>query len=270
MKHLFTLFLSLAFSISAYAAGLSAHRYPNESYEHAKNRHLFNRNLSLKGHRFEAGMKPLVRHISAERARKPLKNLNLNDIPDVGSYPDLVREFQYVRDSRFLATNDPNFPRRLTWMYPDDGCYARAEVAKHELEKHNFPAPKKVFVFGNLYASSKNSTTGFVQWWYHVAVTYRAGNDVYIFDPALEPQRPLTMTEWNKLVGGEQNEVQYSVCDHNTYEPSWDCYTPAPLDPSITYREQKGFLEYEWQRLLDLQRNPTRELGDFPPWLSRQ
>ena len=230
MKNLFVLFLSLAFSISAQAVGLSAHRYQNETYEQAKNRHIFNRNLGVDAGDIRPSLDPLARHVSAERARKPMKNLNLSDIPDVGSYPDLEREFQYIRDSRFLATNDPQFPRRLTWMYPDDGCYARAEVAKHELEKHNFPAPKKLFVFGNLYAASKNSTTGFVQWWYHVAVTYRVGNDVYVFDPALEPQRPLKINEWNKLVGGEQNEVQYSICSSNTYDPSLDCYTPALLE----------------------------------------
>jgi hypothetical protein len=155
-------------------------------------------------------------------------------------------------------------------MYPDDGCYARAEVAKHELEKNNFPAPKKLFVFGNLYAASKNSKTGFVQWWYHVAVTYRVGNDVYVFDPAIEPQRPLKLNEWNQLVGGEQNDTQFSICAPNTYDPSSDCYGPALLDPSSAYKEQKGFLGYEWQRLLDLKRDPKMELGDYPPWLSRQ
>jgi hypothetical protein len=31
--------------------------------------------------------------------------------------------------------------------------------------------------------------------------------------------------------------------------------------------QQKYFLEYEWERLIDLGRKPELELGDSPPWL---
>ncbi|WP_413612853.1 protein-glutamine glutaminase family protein [Bdellovibrio sp. HCB-110] len=266
MKFLFALLLSLGLSATALAKGLSSHRSPDENYETARNRHFFFQTFNFP---FPDSPKAdtTTRYVSAERAKKPLKSLDIKEIPDVGSYSDLENEFFYVRDTRFLTTQDRNFPRRLTWMYPDDGCYARAEIAKYELENHHFPAPKKVFVFGNLSAPSSNSPTGSVQWWYHVAVTYRVGPEVYVFDPSLEPQRPLKLAEWNKLVGGENTHVQYSVCDHETYDPSGDCYHPTPLSRDEAYYEQKSFLQYEWDRIVELKRNPEQELGNNPPWL---
>ncbi len=264
MKIFFSVVLFLGLSISSFASGLSAHRKPNESYEVARDRHTFNQSFTLPNQSADS----LGRYISAERAKKPLKQLDITHIPDVGSYPDLEREFFYVRDTRFIKTNNANFPRRLTWMYPDDGCYARAELAKNELNAHNFPEPKKLFVFGSLHAPSKNSETGYVQWWYHVAVTYRVGADVYVFDPAIEPLHPLKISEWNRLVGGESSQVQYSICDQNTYDPSNDCNQPTPVSIEMSLQEQKQFLSAEWDRLLDLHRNPEKELGDSPPWLS--
>ncbi|MEK2647239.1 protein-glutamine glutaminase family protein [Bdellovibrio sp. BCCA] len=269
MKFLFALLLSLGLSSSVFAKGLSSHRHANETYETARNRHFFGKTFDVPFQMQDMSADAATRFVSAERAKKPLKNLDIKEIPDVGSYADMENQFFYVRDTRFLTTQDKNFPRRLTWMYPDDGCYARAEVAKFELENHNFPAPKKVFVFGNLSALSDNSPTGSVQWWYHVAVSYRVGADVYIFDPALEPQRPLKLAEWNKLVGGDNAYVQYSICDHETYDPSGDCYHPTPQSKNDAYYEQKSFLQYEWDRIVELKRNPEEELGNNPPWLNK-
>lgn len=264
MKLFCSVVLFLGLSISAFASGLSAHRKHNETYEAARDRHTFNQSFTIPNQ----GADSLGRYVSAERAKKPLRQLDITQIPDVGSYSDLEREFFYVRDTRFIKTNNASFPRRLTWMYPDDGCYARAELAKNELSAHNFPEPRKLFVFGNLHAPSKNSETGFVQWWYHVAVTYRVGADVYVFDPAIEPMHPLKISEWNRLVGGENSQVQYSICDQNTYDPSNDCNQPTPVSFEMSLHEQKQFLGAEWDRLLDLSRNPEKELGDSPPWLS--
>lgn len=264
MKVFFNVVLFLCLSISSFASGLSAHRKAHESYEDARRRHTFSQSFTIPNQAADS----LGRYVSAERAKRPLKNLDITLIPDVGSYPDLEREFFYVRDTRFINTNDTSFPRRLTWMYPDDGCYARAELAKNELKAHNFPEPKKLFVFGSLYAPSKNSATGYVQWWYHVAVTYRVGADVYVFDPAIEPLRPLKISEWNRLVGGENSQVQYSICNPNTYDPANDCIQPNPVSGEVSLGEQKQFLGAEWDRLLHLKRNPEKELGDSPPWLS--
>lgn len=268
MRSFIIIFLSLFFSGHVFAErlGTSAVRNTDETYEAARNRHLFEATFRVTGPRLK--QRSINRAITAERAKKSLINLNLTEIPDVGSYADLENQFKYVRDTRFIETKDPSFPRRLTWLYPDDGCYARAEMAKLELMKQNFPAPKKLFVFGNLYAQSGNSPSGGVQWWYHVAVTYRVGADVYVIDPALEPARPLKLMEWNALVNGESTRVQYSICAAETYDPTSDCYGSEELPADETLREQRSFLQDEWNRLLELNRLPEKELGDLPPWLT--
>lgn len=260
-------FLFLLLPINSIAKGLSPIRLSHENYEQALLRHKFYKNFEVSPSKFR--LRSTSSHsLTAESAKKPLKDLNTQEIPDVGSYADLENQFFYIRDTRFLTTRFPDFPRRLTWLYPDDGCYARAEVAKFELEKHNFPAPKKIFVFGNLYAATDNSPSGAVSWWYHVAVTYRVGAEVYVFDPAIEPKHPLTLTQWNSHIGGDHRSVKYSICDKETYDPSSDCINPTPLPEDEAYYEQKTFLQYEWDRIIQLQRDPKKELGDSPPWLT--
>ncbi|KHD87999.1 MAG: hypothetical protein OM95_10740 [Bdellovibrio sp. ArHS] len=263
------LVLTLTVSFEAFA-GLSSIRHSGESYQQARDRHFFAWKFRIPSP-FPSPLDDQVEEMSfgspVERSKKPLNKLDISEIPDVGSYADLLREFKYVRDTRFIET-DSGFARRLTWMYPDDGCYARAEMAKLELIQHNFPAPKKIFVFGNLQAMTKNSPTGNVQWWYHVAVTYRVGSDVYIFDPAIEPTRPLKLIEWNDKVGGGRTLVQYSVCHKDAFDPSSDCSKPQLTSPQEALSEQTSFLEYEWERVENLGRDPYKELGEFPPWLS--
>lgn len=258
MKFLSILLLSLSFSFSALAHnGASPLRYENENYEAARSRFIFDRMYE----------EVPFRRISVEGAKKPLASLNIKDIPDLGTYSVLENEFKFIRDTRFLKSDDANFPRRLTWLYPDDGCYARAEMAKIELQSHHVPQPKKLFVFGDLSVNTKNSYSGSVQWWYHVAVTYRVGDEAYVIDPAIEPLRPLKISEWDAAVGGANARTQYSICSKDAYDPTSDCATTSSMDKDDVVTEQQSFLQAEWYRLLDLKRDPTKELGEFPPWL---
>jgi hypothetical protein len=203
-----------------------------------------------------------------QRVSKPLSGLDLTQIPDVGSYADLENEFKYIRDIRIIEDTRKSSMRRLTWLYPDDGCFARAEMAARLLVEKHFVTPKKVFVFGNLRAPTKNAPGGFVEWWYHVAVIYRVDKTAYVFDPAINPAHPITLTEWNAAIGGVNNpRVQYAICDYATFDPNQDCLAPHQIDMDGAVAEQQAFLYPEWERLLQLHRHPEKELGDFPPWL---
>jgi hypothetical protein len=197
----------------------------------------------------------------------PLHNLDISSIPEMASYEVLESEFNYVRDTRFIHTSDPGFPRRLTWLYPDDGCYARAEMAKRKLVEHHQVAPKKVFVFGDLMASTPNTADGSITWWYHVAAIYRVGMTAYVFDPSIEPRHPMTLEDWNAAVGGNQNSVQFALCAPNAFDPDSDCNTPKEVAGDTIATAQRSFLSPEWRRLQDLHRDPKKELGEFPPWL---
>lgn len=255
----------LMLSLNTFAQGLSAARGINETYEQAQARSKMS---------FQIKNMPSTNDADAFLRRTPtdvkvsLQKLDTTTIPQLPSYEVLENEFRFVRDSRFLTTDDPNFPRRLTWLYPDDGCYARAELAKNKLIDHKQIAPKKIFVFGNLNAATKNTFSGRVQWWYHVAATYRVANTVYVFDPSIDPERPLTLDEWNLAVGGAQTSVQYAVCAAHTFDPGSNCENPTPTRLDEVLAEQRDFLRPEWQRLELLQRDPAKELGEFPPWLN--
>ncbi|MGZ3770296.1 MAG: protein-glutamine glutaminase family protein [Bdellovibrio sp.] len=266
MKFLMMTLFLLSASLVSLAKGLSPRRFPNESFESARRRSYFISNVYRSSRKtFPVDVTKSV--VSPEDAQKSLNDLNVNEIADIGSYADLETEFKFIRDSRFINTEDPKFPRRITWLYPDDGCYARAEYAKIQALRRHFAEPKKIFVFGDLFALTPNTSSGEVSWWYHVALTYRVGQDVYIFDPSLETHHPLTLNEWNKLIGGTQTTLQYSICSADTYDPTSDCFKPVPETVESTTDVQKSFLGSEWDRLIELNRNPLKELGDSPPWL---
>lgn len=253
LSFVFALILSTALSTVAFAkVGISSVRLQGEDHVQAAVR--LNNITSM--------------YTTPQRMSKSLRELDLKQIPDVGSYSDLENQFKYVRDIRIIEDTRKSSMRRLTWLYPDDGCFARAEMATRLLEENKFVTPKKVFVFGNLRAPTKNAPGGFVEWWYHVAVIYRIDKTAYVFDPAINPARPVTLDEWNAAIGGTNNSrLQYAICDHGTFDPNQDCMQPRQIDMEDAVSEQRMFLYPEWERLLDLNRNPEKELGDFPPWL---
>lgn len=249
--------LSSLFIASSFAfAGISPQRLPHESFETLQKRLEWNDFLGMNS------------PTSVSKSRKPLEKINLLLIPEMPSYEALVEEFHYVRDTRFIATSNPDFPRRLSWLYPDDGCYARAEFSRRKLAEHGALQPMKIFVFGNLIAQTPNTLSGVVSWWYHVAVTYRVGDDVYVFDASINPSRPMTLTEWNDAVGGNRQRFEYSLCAPGAYDPAYDCHNPREIHPSKLSMDQTEFLRPEWDRLLRLNRSPEKELGDLPPWLN--
>ncbi|MBO9666741.1 MAG: hypothetical protein J7501_07985, partial [Bdellovibrio sp.] len=219
-------------------ARVSAHREKNESFQAAK--------IRTKGSVLFEGQEENLWGKDPESQAKALKSMNIKDIPDVGSYPDLENQFKFVRDTRFLQTDDPNFPRRLTWLYPDDGCFARAELAAENLIKNHFPSPKKVFAFGELSVDTKNSPAGSVHWWYHVAVIYRVGSQPYVLDPAINPKQPMKISEWDAAIGGTHTKVNYAICSKDTFDPDQECLNPSPMSEATAESEQRNYLPDEW------------------------
>ncbi|MNJ91133.1 hypothetical protein D3C87_87780 [compost metagenome] len=237
--------------------GMSPIRHMNESYESA----------SLRVHQRENYGANFGNRATPENVKQPLGNLDIYSIPELPSVEQVNAQFAYIRDTKFIDDSSLKFPRRISWLYPDDGCYVRAELAGTYLKQRGFVVPKKIFVFGNLHANTKNSRYGYVEWWYHVAVTYRVGQTAYVYDPAVNPQNPMTLEEWHRAVGGGgRGNAQYSVCNMETFDPGSACQETRPHATSSTIFEQLGFLESEWDRLIDLRRDPYQELGNNPPW----
>lgn len=189
--------------------------------------------------------------------------------------PSRVREaFVLARDKRFIVpSSNPGFRRRASWLYPDDGCFARADLAGRELETSGFTRPAKVFAFGPLEMKTPNSPDGVVFWWYHVALAYRiqtggrSSEEILVIDPAGRSDGPVPLGEWARLISTDPAQVSFAICAANTYEPANECVAPKASHGRKATRDEKGFLELEWDRQSELGRDPVRVLGDSPPWL---
>lgn len=178
---------------------------------------------------------------------------------------ELHERFQRMRDERFLQSVQSNFPRRASWLYPDDGCYARAALANRNLFRWFLPVPSKVFVFGNLRVKTPNAPRGAVSWWYHVAPVVDVNGEKFVLDPAIEPSKPLPLNEWLARMG-KPERMKVSICGSGTYTPGDNCSKETDGMEKSAERAQAAYLKLEWQRLKRLGRSAEQELGENPPW----
>lgn len=254
MKALFTLLIFLLISPQLLAKhGLSAKRPAGVSTTNF----LAFRSFSTQGY-------PSVLSVRQEEILA-----DLTKVQDWDPVKDINEAFARVRDIRFLYWTS-GFDRRATWLYPDDGCFMRAEFAARHLEAWGYPKPSKIFVFGDLTVQTKNSPLGQVSWWYHVVVGYRLGGQVLVFDPSIEPTKTLTFQEWKALMSKVSgSDITVSVCDSHAYDPDSNCEKGDPNSEQTAVSDSRSFLSNEWDRLLELNRDPNRELGDYPPWVNK-
>ena len=184
------------------------------------------------------------------------------------STEQLQKNFEAVRDIRWLEdASHENFLRRSTWLFPDDGCYARAALAVANLIIWKQPAPDKVFAFGDLTAYTQNTPDGQVTWWYHVAPVVSVKGVRYVLDPAIDAGRPLTLEKWLARMSPYPKQLHVAICGSGSYGPDDVCEYTSDGQENLALEEQAYFLDEEWERLRDLKRDPVQELGDSPPWL---
>jgi hypothetical protein len=189
-------------------------------------------------------------------------------LPEWDSIEQATQAFEAVRDRRFLTSEaQPDFLRRSTWLYPDNGCYARADLGVRNLALYRYPAAGKIFIFGDLALVTRNSPSGYVEYWYHVAVALRVGDAVLVLDPAVDATQPLQVAEWIARLKGNSQALTLTVCKSSAYGPFSSCLSGVGAESARALDDQTRFLDAEWQRLIDLGRDPVTELGDAPPWL---
>lgn len=199
----------------------------------------------------------------------PLKDLDRTKaFPFTGGKSLLVANFVHTRDWRFLP--DPQvagFMRRLSWMYPDDGCFMRAEWLARLLNQHYRQAwVNKLFVFGNLEAPTPNHPQGVVRWWYHVVAAMGFQNQVIVYDPAIDPNQPLTLETWMSKIAKDPTQLKLSICKSGTFSPREDCEKLEPIDEKYLRDYSDTYLKAERERLTQMGRDPEKELGEHPPW----
>lgn len=184
---------------------------------------------------------------------------------------DRQRTFETVRDRRFLDdASHPDFLRRASWLYPPDGCYARAASVVATADSAGFERPAQLFAFGDLRVETPNVAEGQVEWWYHVTAVYRAADgQIYAFDPALDPKHPMPVQQWLLKMVPKLDDVTVAVCTAEASEPNVDCADGESGEVEQMLEVLRtDFLPAEWDNLASMGRAPERELGDFPPWLT--
>lgn len=205
---------------------------------------------------------------SAHHSAKPISEI---DFSQLAPWQDreIQDAFLYVRNLKFIRdTEHPGMIRRSSWLYPHDGCFARAALAVDNLEKFGTLRPAKLFAFGNLRVKTPNSDEGQVSWWYHVVpVVKNARGEPMVLDPAIEPKQPLPVKEWFNRMSVSPTTTWASLCDSYTYAPDRPCHYDTPPTPNDqALMDQKYYLSAEWENLELLKRSPRDELGDRPPW----
>ncbi|BBM84511.1 protein-glutamine glutaminase family protein [Candidatus Uabimicrobium amorphum] len=197
---------------------------------------------------------------------KPLDDLDYSEAPQWKNYEQVVKRFKKLRDARFIYTTNVKFPRRCSWLYPIDGCAARAALTSQNAALWGYKRPAKIFVFGNLKVDTEYSPKGYVEWFYHVAPIVAANDKYYVLDPSIEQSRPLTVREWLQRMTNDLQSVKLTVSNPYTLYPQSPMNNTDPLEDARALWEQHIFLEREWNLLERLQMNPQEKLGEKPPW----
>jgi hypothetical protein len=101
-------------------------------------------------------------------------------------------------------------PGCIPFLYPDDGCWARAHEVCTRLERDHGLTAVKVWIHGdNLGIRTRNSPECRVSWNFHVAPALRlAGRPEHLlmFDHAIF-DGPRTRTEWKRAIGDRDAEI---------------------------------------------------------------
>jgi len=116
--------------------------------------------------------------------------------------PSVVTEAQATQLFNDMAATscDPFTvpPPCIPFLYPDDGCYARAHEMIRLMRLQGIEG-EKIWIFGNLQPATSNHPDCGVGWWYHVAPTLQvntpAGIEKRVIDPSLM-SAPATADAW--------------------------------------------------------------------------
>ncbi len=198
--------------------------------------------------------------------RVPIDKVDYSKVPVVNSYAELMAMFRLIRDTRFLQSKqDLAFERRISWLYPDDGCFARAALAGMKLTDLNYIRPFKIFVFGDLSLQTPYAASGAVSWWYHVSLVVSYMGAIFVLDPALDTEKPVLVDDWYSKMG-DSSEMKVAVCNPYSYDPIDNCYIATEASDKEAISDQRMYLEKEWKRIKQLGFEPATLLGATPPW----
>lgn len=212
------------------------------------------------------------------------RNKLLQTVVTWPNYKTIKENFEKIRDIRYIEDEVyKRFFRRISWLFPDDGCWTRASAVAKDLfgPFHNvvntYSRPSKLFAFGNLCVVTSNSPEGKVTWWYHTAPIVRDAqtNQTYVLDPSINPHEPLPVEKWMKEVEShvgpcrseDAKVVNFNICNGYGATPYHKCQDPFTKEASQML-VQLEYQRAERERQVELGRDANKVLGDEPPWKS--
>jgi hypothetical protein len=200
--------------------------------------------------------------------RVAIKDIDYSLAPIVSTQEQLMTMFFAIRDQRFLFEDgNPDFSRRISWLYPDDGCFARAGMTGIKLSQEHYERPAKIFAFGDLVFNTPFAEQGAVTWWYHVAGVVNYNGTIYVLDPALNPSGPIVVEDWYSKMGSTESLLGV-VCNAYTYDPLDYCFKATAKNDALALKDQAYYLFLERERMKALGFDPIQVLGENPPWKS--
>ena len=227
--------------------------------------------------RTEAATGGAAAAVAVYDSRTTVAGLSFANVP-TWSDSDILAQFPTTRDKRYMTTSDnPSFQRRISWMFPEDGCFSRAEQLDVQAAQAGKTRPYKLYAFGRnplLRVYTNNTSSGMVNWWYHVVpVVKNSAGEPIVFDAALSPCKPLPWKKWLAMMVGDMalydnvaagNGV--ALGDSWSYNP-YSLVSGEPSHSAESLTDQTGaYLPAEWNRQIELGRDPNVVLGASPPW----
>ncbi len=203
------------------------------------------------------------------------------------NYQTIQGNFEKLRDLRYFDdTQKHGFSRRISWLYPDDGCWTRASAVINHLfgadgnVANQFVRPSKVFAFGNLCANTPNHKSGKVNWWYHTAPLIRDAqtNQVYVLDPSIDAKKPMTVESWMETISAKTGACKnskasvdtFNVCTGFGASPHDVCKSEEGasfVSEATEALGQSNYQRLERSRQVQLERDADKVLGDEAPWM---
>jgi hypothetical protein len=135
-----------------------------------------------------------------------------------------MKTAQQLFNAMAATTCDPLTipPPCIPFLYPDDGCWARA----HEMCRLMINSglhPRKVWIYGSLYVNTKNNPRCFVRWGWHVAPTLCVRVPIFfpflllrtrrmVIDPSLFTS-PVTEATWKGVQGDPTAVLTHTSAD---------------------------------------------------------
>jgi hypothetical protein len=265
----------------AAAENPSAHRDQNESWQ---------TKIKSRQKLAAASSDPSIYDQSIAWSAGSAKSKLLQTVVTWPNHKTIQDAFEKIRDPRYFQDNNVlNFKRRITWLYPDDGCWTRAAAVIKDFFgpinniTNTLPRPSKLFAFGNLCVNTQNSRKGSVSWWYHTAPIVKDAetNISYVLDPSVDIYNALPLDEWMARVSsntehcaGFNHQVErFAICNGYGSTPYDSCNSADRTDYGTelsAMRDQYSYRQHERERQTSLGRDADKILGDSPPWKTPQ